>query len=303
MNLKINKGLLRLRCLVECDKENYFIEILHRRGVDVLELKRQDCNNVIITVDYDKRNIFFAICKNMCYNVKKVWYKGVLSPLINLLINFSVVVGFIIFCVLSAFLGDSILQIDFTGSGKTVANETTHLLGEFGVQKYGKFSKIDYYSLENYILENSPNLSFVSCKKSGNRLIVESSLCKAEYPSINRNGKNLVSDIDGVIIKLNVLRGTAQFNVGDTVKKGDVLIGGYAVGTNEERYESFALGYAIISYEYKENFLTKNTSIEYINQTKKILAFKFEDEVVNEKIELIKGGFSVTLTLNRYIGG
>ena len=195
------------------------------------------------------------------------------------------------------------MQIDFTGSGSVIANQTSHLLEEYGIEKYSKFSSINYTKLENYILENSPNLSFVSCKKSGNRLIVDSSLCKVEQPSISRNGKSIVSDVDGVVAKISVLRGTPQVRVGDTVKVGDVIIGGYAVGKNQEIYESFALGYAIIHYEYKEDFLTENISEERINQCKKILAFKFNDEVINEHIEFIDGGFSITLTLSRYIGG
>ncbi|MBQ9782613.1 MAG: sporulation protein YqfD [Clostridia bacterium] len=303
MNYKIKSGLLKIECLVKCENENYFMQILHRKGVDVLSLKRVDCNNVIITVDYNKRNIFFAICKNMCYNVKKVWYKGVMSPFVNLIRYGSVVIGFILFCILSSFLGDSILQVDFTGTGKIISNQTMHLLGEYGIEKYDRFSTIDYKSLENYILENSPNLSFVSCKKSGNRLIIDSVLSKVDYPSINRNGKNLLSDVDGVISKISVLRGTAQVQVGEKVKVGDILIGGFAVGKNEEIYESFALGYAIINYEYKQEFLTENTNIEYINECKTILAFKFEDEVIGEKIELIDGGFSITLTLSHYVGG
>ncbi len=303
MKCKIKKGLLRIACLINCKNQNYFTEILHRKGIDVLSLKKVDDENVIITVDYAYRNIFFAICKNMCYNIKKVWYKGVLSPFANLIRYNSVVIGFVLFLMASSFLGNSILQIDFIGSGNALANQTSHLLEEYGVKKYDKFSSIDYAQLENYILENSPNLSFVSCKKSGNRLIIDSRLCKIEHPSISRNGKNIISDVDGVIAKISVLRGTPQVKVGDLVKVGDVLIGGYAIGKNEEIYESFALGYAIIYYEYKEDFLTENISVEHINQLKKILAFKFEDEVVSEQVEFIDGGFSIKLTLSRYIGG
>ena len=303
MNYKIKNGLLKLQCLVKCENENYFTEILHRKGVDVLSLKRVDCNNIIITVDYNKRNIFFAICKNMCYNVKKVWYKGVISPFVNAIRYCSVVIGFILFLVLSSFLGDYILQIDYTGTGKILSNQTSHLLKEYGITKYDTFSSIDYKSLENYILENSPNLSFVTCKKSGNRLIVDSVISKVDYPSINRNGKNLICDIDGVISKISVLRGTAKVSVGDKVKVGDTLIGGFAVGKNEEIYESFALGYAIVNYEYKEDFLTENTSIEHINECKMILAFKFNDQVIGEKIDIIDGGFSITLTFSHYVGG
>ena len=303
MKYKIKKGLLRIECFINCKNPNYFTEILHRKGIDVLQLKKVDDNNVIITIDYYYRNIFFAICKNMCYNIKSICYKGVMSPFAYLIRHCSVVIGFILFLIVSSFLGNSILQIDFIGSGSTLANQTSHLLIEYGVEKYGKFSSINYTQLENYILENSPNLSHVSCKKSGNRLIIDSSLCKVEQPSISRNGKNIVSDVDGVIAKISVLRGTPQLKVGDTVKVGDVIIGGYATIKDEEIYESFALGYAIIYYEYKEDFLTKNISVEHINQCKKILAFKFNDEVVDEYVEFIDGGFSIKLTLSRYVGG
>jgi hypothetical protein len=79
------------------------------------------------------------------------------------------------------------------------------------------------------VLKNNEHLSFVSAKKKGNRLEINLVLSKEKVPTLNGNVYELVADVDGVIEKIKVYRGTALFSVGDAVKSGDLLVGGYAL--------------------------------------------------------------------------
>ena len=47
---------------------------------------------------------------------------------------------------------------------------------------------------------------------------------------------NIVASKDAVITRIVVQNGTAQVKVGDTVKKGDILIAGWMQGEHTEKY-------------------------------------------------------------------
>ena len=83
--------------------------------------------------------------------------------------------------------------------------------------------------LEDGILASNERLSFVSCEKRGTRLEIQLVLAKDSVKTLNGNQYQLVSTCDGVIESIKVYRGTAQYNVGDKVLSGDVIVDGYAV--------------------------------------------------------------------------
>ena len=88
---------------------------------------------------------------------------------------------------------------------------------------------MDLNSLGDKILKSNPHLSFASCKKNGNRLEIELVLSKQSQGALGGNVYELFSDEDGVVEIVKVYRGTALVSVGDAVRKGDLLVGGYAV--------------------------------------------------------------------------
>ena len=54
-------------------------------------------------------------------------------------------------------------------------------------------------------------------------------MSKESQSALDGNVYELLSDEDGVVESVKVYRGTAVVSVGDAVKKGDLLVGGYAV--------------------------------------------------------------------------
>ena len=215
--------------------------------------------------------------------------------------NLTILVS--LFCILSILFGDIILQVEYSGSGSIYKNQTNFLLASYGIKKYDAFSNLDFDSLENYILENNNNLSFVTCKKSGNRLVIDSQITKEQNTQIDRNSKGIISDKSGVIEKINILRGTLLVAVGDTVNEGDLLVAPYIIGKDDKVYDSFAIGYITIIHTYTKEFVTNDISSTKLTECVKIAEFLCGEEVVKRDIEFTKNGFIVRLSVRHLVKG
>ena len=105
--------------------------------------------------------------------------------------------------------------------------EVLSYLNGLGVKEFERFSKFDFELIEDGVLADNKNLSFVSIEKHGNTLVIDSSLATDKVDRLDGNIYSLTSSVNGVIEKINVYRGTALVKKGDRIKKGDLLIDGY----------------------------------------------------------------------------
>ena len=124
----------------------------------------------------------------------------------------------------------------------------------------GKFkSKIDTKEIINKIRLNRKDIAWMGIELKGTNAIVK--IVKAsEKPDIIAEDEycNIVSDKDGVITKINAQNGTANVKVGDTIKKGDILINGWMEG----KYTGIRYVHAKGNVEARV-WYTKSKKIEY----------------------------------------
>lgn len=204
------------------------INTLKKRGVALYDLKKFGVKRLVLTVKGSDNKKFFAITKELCYNVKRLRDKGRFYPALYLFRNFGLVIGAFLFIAIAVFFDDVIFSFSFTGSGNVYKREVTEYLNSRGITVYSRFSDLDFKTLEDDILAFNPHLSFASCKKNGNRLAIELALGSSGTDVLSGNVAELRSDVDGTIESIKIYRGTALVGVGDAVKKGDLLVGGYA---------------------------------------------------------------------------
>ncbi len=300
---KIKKGLLRAVYKVKGDKLIYLPEFLHRKSVNVYFFKQTDEKECLIELDYFDSYKFFAICKNMCYNKLIVKYKGLLSPLTYLVKNFGLLLGIVAFIILTALSNNVILGVKVTGSGSCFSQETKAVVNEFGASKYTLFSSVDLQKLETAILTSNSRLSFVAVKKQGNILVVDTVLSKQEPSVLGSSTSDLISDYDGVIEEITVLRGSALVEKGQEVKRGDILVGAYLLGKEDIEYKTFVLARVKIlqktEYFYKcDNPTKSDISIAYA-----LAEFKIGGEIKEKSHTVEKGGVKITLTVRRTVYG
>ena len=173
--------------------------------------------------------------------------------------------------------------------------------------KSGVFKgKINTKEIINKIRLERKDIAWMGIELKGTNAIVK--LVKSdEKPDIINEDEycNIISDKEGIITKISVQNGTANVKVGDTVKKGDILVNGWMEGKfTGIRYvhslaeieakvwytESIKIPYKITETGYtgneEEKYSIKFNNFQ-INFTKKYSKFKIYDTIETEnKIKL-----------------
>jgi similar to stage IV sporulation protein len=205
-----------------------FINTVKKRGIWLFDIKKRGAKQLIVSVSYKDSENFFAIAKELCYNIKKVRYKGKGYPVFALARSFSMVLGALLFSFMAYFANDHVFSFSYSGSGSVYEREVQQYLSANGVVPFVRFSSLDLARLEDGILADNPHLSFVSLTKHGSRLNLELVLSKDKPEKLKGDVYELVAPVDAIVESIKVYRGTAEVKEGDVVKKGDLLVGGYA---------------------------------------------------------------------------
>lgn len=205
------------------------VNILKNKGVYLKDIVKRDRKTLIVSVSYQEREKFFAITRDLCYNIKKVGERGKYRLALKMAHNFGLILGAVIFAVCSFVADDFIFSIDYAGSGSVYSREIGTLLEGENVKPFSRFSAIDLPALSDKILARTDKVSFAECLKVGNRLKINLVLSEKPTRTLFGDKETLCSDIDGVIEYLKVYRGTALKNVGDRVMAGETILGGFAV--------------------------------------------------------------------------
>lgn len=291
----MKRGVLRCVYTVKGRNLNFLPEYLHLKNVSVYGFILKGEDSCKLTIDYVDRRKFFAISKNMCYNIRKVSFRGLLSPIYTIVKYLGVSIGVLLFTLNSFYLNGYIYRIDLTGSGSCYKSEIIALAKEYGVYKGARYNKADISSLKLKLLSYKERLSFVSIDKRGNVVVINTELANSELNPLDKNTQDLVCDVDGIVESVNVLRGTALVNVGDRVSKGSILIGAYAVGKEDKTYPTYVVGRVTVIEEkikfFKSNKFDENTLQTFLGVAK----FLEDKEVVSHEIKTDKKGVYVIL--------
>ena len=299
----MNRGNLCAEYLISGEKIKYVLGYLENKKVPVYKFLEIDSKRAKITIDYIDRYKFFAICKNMCYNIKKVKYKGFLAPLVLAFKNLGIVIGAILFALTIYFSQDYILKIECTGSGSYYQNEIISLSKDYGVDIYKRFSKADLTGLRRTILSTNPDITFVSVEKSGNKLIINSVMQNGELDSLIKNANDIVSEVKGVVESVNVLRGTPLVKKGDLVDIGTKLIGAYITGKEDKTYPTYIVGRITVLEEKTKFYKCLYIDDDTVKTIETISKFNENDEVISVKSMVKDGGVEVKLTVRHVIVG
>ena len=116
---------------------------------------------------------------------------------------------------------------------------------------------------------------------------------------------DVLSGVDGVVEEISVLRGTALVAVGDSVKKGDALVGAYVLGKEEgERYETFTVARVkvleSVCFEY-EGLAVSDRTVELAYA---LSEFKIDSgEIVTKSHDIIGDKIVVNLSVRHVFYG
>lgn len=199
------------------------------------------------------------------------------------------VLGLFIFALIIYMLSLNIWNISVNG-GRTYTKETIlQFLETQDVYVGKKIKDIDCRAIEENIRESYTDIGWVSAEIKGTNLIIN--LKETTLPSSGKKGdrpSHIVASKNGIITETVIRSGTPMVNVGDVVKKGDILISGVVevIGDNDllvSKEPVMADGdiQARTYYEYKDKFPLKTTEKEYTNNSKTKYGVKILSKVLN----------------------
>ena len=155
---------------------------------------------------------------------------GVAGSLEKIIKNLPYIAAVIICFVMLIISTQYVYNVKVEAQNDVYANKVELLLRENNIFGTIPKGKINLNEVENLILSNLSEVSFATCYIEGFSLKIK--IVANDNPKQTEEKKNLHSDFDAVVTRIMVRAGTGEVAVGQRVKAGDVLIGGYHIADN-----------------------------------------------------------------------
>ncbi len=138
----------------------------------------------------------------------------------------KIIYGGVVFFVLTLYLLSSFVwKIDIKGNERVSTEEVVQFLEENNL-KIGTYKhSISPINVENILLQNFDDFSWVSLRKKGTTVEIEIAENIEKKDLIDRNTPcDIIASTDGIIDSIATSEGDAVVGIGDVVKKGDILV-------------------------------------------------------------------------------
>ena len=244
-------------------KDKFYIEIYKKDILKIKKLRRK----TLVKVKIKNKKGAFKIFRRYKYRY------GVL------------VGGFCVFLILN-YMSNRTWLIKVNGNNINSETEILSALNDLGVYCGIKTNKINTDILKQRLILSFDNISWASINKQASVLEVNIKEYENEKPNY-QEPSNIVALCDGIISEIKVNIGSCEVKLGQTVKKGQLLVSGIISdsGSNSAVHSTGEI-YAFVP----ENFTTE---IEKYNNEKVYL----DNEIKKRKLEIFNFNFPLFLNL------
>ncbi|MBQ7407806.1 MAG: sporulation protein YqfD [Clostridia bacterium] len=295
--------LLTQKFLVIGKNRQMLLNRLKKRGVGIIKLKILSENRMEITIDKKQSTIFFAICKNMWYNIP-LRVGGLLSPFYLLVKKPLIALCVALYFLIAIYGGNLYFGAHYLGDSVYFKPQIEQALKSVGISELSYFTQ-DKLVKAQLILSKTDGIAFVSLQKWGNKAIID---IKGEVVSPNyvkTYSSDIVANEHMKIIYVAVYSGTQLVNVGDVIDKGDAVVGAYHL-INEEKIPceiiAEVIAECVFEYEYQSRFDISDGTLSHAIAAARLalgdyLVTSYKTEKINENT------VKVFLTYNKQICG
>lgn len=200
--------------------------------------------------------------------------------------RWGIFIGLVAFILFLEFMSGFVWIIEINGNKNVSEDIILDSLKEIGIYEGIKTDKVSAKNDSQRLLLELDSLAWASLNIEGSRLTVNVTETEKKEKKDNRPC-NLKAEFDGVITKIDLNSGNSVVKVGDTVKKGDVLVSGIIENAGGTR---FVNSEGTVTAE-----VTRKFSLNLKFETKKVMetgkkSNKSVIEVFGIKIPLYLGG-------------
>ena len=227
----LKKGLVFVEVSLRDIEE--FLNELWRKNIKVSNLKRKNIVTIKMNISYEHLSEVKNIVEEFNGKIKILQYKGLRFQLKNIKRKKTLFIGIICFWGTIIALSRFIWAIEIKTTENISPYEVRKSLKKIGIYPGKLKSSIDVYALEKQLEAENGDIVWIWSRIEGStlKLKVEE---KVNPPEKNeKEDECIVANYDGEIKKIYVNSGKSLVNVGDIVKKGDILIDG--IRGNDEK--------------------------------------------------------------------
>ena len=193
------------------------LSINHQNGEFIVCMKLSDFLRIRPLVRKSGNSIQVISYSGLPFGIKKMKQRKML------------ILGGGVFLLLLNVLLSYIWFVDVIGVRSMPANQIRTFVYENGLKPGNLKEKINTKTIEKEILVCMPEVAWVSISFTGTRAVVEI-VEKTMGKEQEKAPAHIIAGKDGVITEVIALAGESAVKKGDTVKKGDILIKGFAYG-------------------------------------------------------------------------
>lgn len=204
-----------------------FINLCVSRGIKLWGIKRVGYTSLTASIGIKDFKSLPSIVRLLHCRVKILDKRGFPFLAYRFRHRKMMIIGMVIFVIILYGLSSFVWVVEVEGNIKVKSGVLYNFLEGKGI-KPGVFKgELDIWDIENQMLMEIPELSWVSIEIKGTRAIVRVVEGVKTPRLINKDTPcNIVATKDGIIYQLIVMEGEGMVQVGDTVRKGQLLVSG-----------------------------------------------------------------------------
>ena len=239
-------SLLFGRSRLECAQEDLIpmLNVLLSMGETYSNIKSAD-GRASVEIAYISAGRAIRLCRESGIDARAELFSGFPYYLRCLLGRPGLIVGMVVAALLLV-LGHSILwDVRVEDNENIEKEEVKALLAEYGVRPGAWISRLDIGDIQTRIELDSEDVAWLSINVIGTVAYVEviAEIKELQNESSTWDGVNLVAERDGVIVGYELIAGEPNADIGQTVRKGELIVSGL--------YDSERFGYLATRAEGK----------------------------------------------------
>ncbi len=253
-----------------------FIKYLVKNKIYIKEVKRQNYNSFYIKTNCFYYKKLLEQANKLCYNISVVKTTGLYGIFAFFKKRIALAIILIIGIVFTAIASLFVWQIEINGTQNVSSEQIAKVLSDNNICSGVAKTNINVTNIEQLLYDNFEHISLASATIYGNSLIINVKE-KLFVPEMQKTFEPLLATNSGVIQSINLISGTLNCKVGDTVKKGDVLVYPHIFDANNNIRPIIALAEIVANVDVVG-------SVEY--NTNQTIYTRTGKRVVNKKYSL-----------------
>ncbi|SHI37603.1 similar to stage IV sporulation protein [Clostridium cavendishii DSM 21758] len=271
---------------IRTEKPEKIINMLWYKGIRAKNINKLNITTIIMEIpmnDYDKLK---DITKRIDCKIKVIKKDGLAFFIYSLKRKIGIIIGILLFTGIIFVLSNYIWAIEIETNKNIPPFELRKELSEIGIKPGITKKSFNVYDLEKKIENKNAEIMWVRARIEGSTLKIKVEE-KVNPPKeiVKGDNKDLISKLDGEVLRVYTSKGTAQVKSGDVVKKGQVLIKGIE-GKEGFEFQTPAEGKVIANtfYERMIELQVSGKRYEKTGETKEDIYI----QILNKKIYLKK---------------